>query len=338
MWKGRMHARRVRARNRPLLKAGDSVRVVSLSRNLSMVSKPVLGRASIALAAVGLDVSFGRSAFAAAERRETPRTSTRIRDFNSALNDEGVAGILSCIGGYFANELLPLIDYGAMARSPKVICGYSDVTVILNAITHVTGVVTYLGPHFSSFGMHQCLEYIRSSFVEATFQRTRRQYVASEGWSDGAWFAKTSIQIQGNSGPFGLQQGTARGRLVGGNLNAFSRLFGTPYMPDLAGKILLVEVSDSSGGDSDIVCAQLLTTLLLQPGGAELAGILVGRFSGVSDIDAWKLRALVQRLPIDPRTPILAGLDFGHTMPIATFPIGGMATVRVGRKRWELEF
>ena len=74
-------------------------------------------------------------------------------DFHDALRNNNIDIILSVLGGYNCNQLLNYIDYDLIKKNPKIICGYSDITVILNAIYAKTGIITYLGPTFHSFAM-----------------------------------------------------------------------------------------------------------------------------------------------------------------------------------------
>lgn len=77
--------------------------------------------------------------------------SSRVADLHAAFADPSVDVILATIGGSNSNELLPYLDYDLIAKNPKIICGYSDTTALLNAIYAKTGLVTYMGPSYSSF-------------------------------------------------------------------------------------------------------------------------------------------------------------------------------------------
>ena len=83
----------------------------------------------------------------------------RVEDLNEAFRDENVKAILTVIGGFNSNQLLDYIDYEAIKNNPKIFCGFSDITALSNAIYAKTGVVTYSGPHYSSFGMLKGFEY-----------------------------------------------------------------------------------------------------------------------------------------------------------------------------------
>lgn len=78
---------------------------------------------------------------------------SRIQDLHTAFLDSEITIILSTIGAFNANQLLSHIDYQVIKMHPTFLCGYSDMTTILNAIYAKTGMIAYLGPHFSSFAM-----------------------------------------------------------------------------------------------------------------------------------------------------------------------------------------
>ncbi|MBS7939281.1 LD-carboxypeptidase, partial [Streptococcus suis] len=60
--------------------------------------------------------------------------ASRVADLEAAFADESVDAILTTIGGVNCNELLPFLDFDLIARHPKIFCGYSDTTALLNAI------------------------------------------------------------------------------------------------------------------------------------------------------------------------------------------------------------
>ena len=70
----------------------------------------------------------------------------RAGDLQSAFADDTIAGVLAIRGGYGAHRLLPLLDLDAIARTPKLFCGYSDVTALHTAFNQCCGFVTFHTP------------------------------------------------------------------------------------------------------------------------------------------------------------------------------------------------
>ena len=58
-------------------------------------------------------------------------------------NLNNVKAILTAIGGFNVNQILEHIDYKIIRQHPKILCGYSDITALLNAIYAKTGLITY---------------------------------------------------------------------------------------------------------------------------------------------------------------------------------------------------
>ena len=74
--------------------------------------------------------------------------------------------VIACLGGFNANQLLRHLDYDLIAKHPKILCGFSDITALINAIYSKTGLVTYHGPHYSTFGFDRESEYTRKTFLD----------------------------------------------------------------------------------------------------------------------------------------------------------------------------
>ena len=311
----------------PHLKRGSRIRVVAPSRSLSIISPSVRRTAEARLSELGLVVTFGDNAEEQGHQDTAP-AACRIKDLNDAIADESIDGIISVIGGSYSIEVAQHIDYQRFKATPKVVCGYSDITVILNAIFAKTGVATYYGPHFSSFGMEVGLDYTLKGFVEQVFIGDLRSYAPSPVWSEDAWYLNQhDRRFFENTGPWVLQRGTASGTVVGGNLVAFHLLCGTAFLPPLARGVLVIEMDGGEGPMTDRDFVQRMTTILLQPGADELKAILIGRLKTNAEIDRERLASLVSRLPLPENIPVVANLDFGHTNPCYTIPIGGTATI-----------
>ena len=76
--------------------------------------------------------------------------------------------------------------------------------------------------------------------------------------------------------------------------------------------------------------ARDLTSLLQQPDAAGVRGLVVGRFQQVSAVTRELLEEIVARQPVLTGLPVLANVDFGHTSPLATLPIGGQVEMVAG--------
>src|SRR5213079_2607753 len=147
------------------LARGDEIRVIAPSTSMALVKGKQVEFAIERLTQLGFQVTFGKNV---EDHDEFFSTSIeqRIEDLHQAFQNPNVKGILTALGGYNANQLLNYIDYDIIKANPKVFCGYSDSTAIHAAIYKKTGLITYYGPFFSSFGMKSGFDYTLQSFLE----------------------------------------------------------------------------------------------------------------------------------------------------------------------------
>jgi muramoyltetrapeptide carboxypeptidase LdcA involved in peptidoglycan recycling len=255
---------------------------------------------------------------------------------HAAFADPQVAGILTVIGGFNSNELLPHLDWDLIAANPKIFCGYSDITAIQNAILARTGMVTYSGPHWSSFGMRDYFEQTEQWFEQALLGDGLIELRPAQSWTDDLWFAdQDKRSVYPGQGWWPLRHGQASGRVIGGNLCTLNLLQGTQYMPSLDGALLVLEDDETSDAST---FARNLTSLLQLPGASGVQGLVIGRFQAASRVTRSVLEQIIVRQDRLAGVPVLGNVDVGHTNPFATFPIGGQAALTVGPSTRALRF
>lgn len=308
------------------LQAGDEIRVIAPSRSLAIVKGDQRKLAEERLTELGFRVTYGDTALVHDDFFSNS-IEDRVADLHAAFKDPNVKGIFAGIGGYNANQLLRYLDYDLIKSNPKVICGYSDITAILLAIYEKTGLTTYVGPYFSSFGMRVGLDYTMDYFKKAVMEDGDFELKQSETWSDDSWHLEQEDRnFYPNHGYMIIQEGEAEGSIIGGNLCTINLLQGTEYMPSLENRILFIEDDEEShpfSFDRD------LQSLLHQPGVAGIKGIIIGRFqkeSGMTDYALHEIIATKQELK---GIPVIANANFGHTTPFATIPNGAKVSLSV---------
>jgi muramoyltetrapeptide carboxypeptidase LdcA involved in peptidoglycan recycling len=311
----------------PKLRRGDLIRVIAPSLSRQLIPDEVRSIADRRLAELGLRLSFGDHVDEA-DAFTSSSVASRVADLHAAFADPEVAGILTVIGGYNANQLLPRLDWELIGAHPKVLCGYSDITALQAGILARTGMVTYSGPHWSSFGMLRHLEDTLRWFADCLFGDGPLELAPAATWTDDKWYLdQEAREPRPNQGWWGLGEGEASGRIVGGNLSTLSLLHGTPFMPDLGGAVLFVEDDFESRPEQ---FDRVLTALLQQPGAERVAGLLIGRFQVATGMTRELLELIVGSKPELRGLPVVANLDFGHTSPQITFPVGGEVEVAAG--------
>lgn len=300
------------------LQYGDEIRVIAPSSSLERVRKEIYDKALSYLTAQGFKVTFSKNC------RETneflsSKIESRVADIHEAFADKNVKMIITCIGGFNVNQILPHLDYALIKANPKIICGYSDITALLNAIYTKTGLVTYHGPHFSTFGFDIESEYTRSYFYDCIMRSNEIAIKPS----------KASKEY------FVIQEGACEGNIVGGNLCTLNLLQGTPYMPDLSEKILFIE-DDNIMGDYFVYEFDRNLQSLLQVCGADtIKGIVFGRFDDSCKLNSEVIIKIIKD-KVSSDIPVIFGVDFGHIFPMITFPIGGKVKLDINKNHFNI--
>ena len=209
----------------------------------------------------------------------------RARALMDFYKNESIKGIFDISGGDVANGILPYLDYDVIAKSTKLFWGYSDLTTVINAI-------------YTKTGRPSVLYQIRNLIYDK-----KEQQIAD---------FKKSV-IENGEELFQLkyefvQQTHMKGIVVGGNIRCFLKLAGTEYMPNLDGKILLLE--GFSGG-----VAQMETYLcqLKQVGAFDkVGGIILGTFTQMERENCQPdIETLVKRI-VPSELPIAVTKNIGH--------------------------
>ncbi|WP_310833336.1 S66 family peptidase [Paenibacillus pedocola] len=319
------------------LKAGDEIRIISPSNSLGIIAPEQIEASKGLLQGLGFTVSFAEHAYEL-DVFSSSSVSSRVEDIHEAFRDPKVKGILTTLGGHNCNQLLRELDYELIAANPKRLCGYSDITALGSAIYTRTGLITYSGPHFSTLAMRYGNEYTIRHFIQMMTEDVEILVQPSAQWSDDAWFLdQENRTFEPNAGPVTIYPGSAEGIIIGGNLCTLNLLQGTEFMPSLKDAILFLEDDFESSPET---FDRDLQSLIHQPGFEQVRGLVIGRFQRASRITPDLLSTIIRSKKELQQLPVIADVNFGHTSPLITFPIGGQAKLiaeegRVELKIWE---
>jgi len=302
------------------LKKGHHIRIIAPVRSMNVLASDTQKRAMNRLKEFGFKISFGEHVFETNEFNSSSIES-RVSDIHSAFKDDNVDAILTVIGGYNSNQLLQYIDYKLIANNPKIFCGYSDVTVLANAINAKTGMITYLGPHFSSWAMTHGFDYTLEFFIKCCMEKPAFYIVPSDKWSDDPWYLdQENRKFIQNEGYWILNNGHAIGKIVGGHTRCFGVLQGTEYWQSLCNTILILEEHEEINPS---LFDRQLQSIIHQKGFIGVKGIIIGRFQKQTKMTKKILKTIIDTKKELKKIPIIANVDIGHTTPMATIPIGG---------------
>jgi muramoyltetrapeptide carboxypeptidase len=245
----------------------------------------------------------------AAIQRFTAPPADRLAALARLLQNEELDLLLALRGGYGLSQLLPLIDFDALARAIEerglMICGYSDFTALLLGLFATTGAVGFTGPSAVSFGQEPV-----DPFAERCF------WQAFDGTPEPLRYATQASDLD------------VEGPLWGGNLTMLISLLATPYLPKIEGGILFLEDVNEHPYRVDRMLLQLQYAGILE----RQKAVLLGQFTNyrLSEYDAgYDLPQVIDELSKRISCPIVPGLPFGHVAHQATLPIGAIGRLKV---------
>jgi muramoyltetrapeptide carboxypeptidase len=234
----------------------------------------------------------------------------RAADVNAMFADPGVHGILAMTGGSGGNRILPLLDYAAIARNPKFLGGFSDITALITAVHARTGLVAFHCPVAVSEWNAFSVENFRGTVMDAQALTLRNPLERDDNIVPRA--SRTTT----------LRSGTARGRLLGGNLAVLTSMAGSPYWPDFDGAILFLEEINEYIYRVD----RMLSTLKLAGVLERVAGIVLGAFTkcepGDGNYGTLTLDEVFDDYFKPLGVPVYSGASFGHIKRKFTLPVG----------------
>ncbi len=293
------------------IREGDTVALLALSSPAKAETEVEGARA--VLESWGLRVRMGRSLrlrrdYLAGTARE------RAADLALAIADPRVRGLFFIRGGYGAAQAMPLLDLPAIVRRRLLVAGFSDLTILLNALA-ARGLATLHAPTLAS--------HFVNAKASPELEGTMRRLIAGEDRRI-EWRAARPEPLLNRGG-------RASGTLLGGNLTVFCSMVGTPWLPRPDGAILLLEEIHESPYRVDRMLTHLRNAGYL----GRLAGIALGDFTDCDGnaMGRWNWREGVAEALRGLRVPVLAGLPVGHDKVSLPVWVGGGADLPPGAGR-----
>lgn len=316
------------------LKAGDEIRVIAPARSLSIISKENREIANKRIEELGLKLTFSKHV----EEMDDFASSSiesRIEDLHEAFSDKNVKAVFTVIGGFNSNQILKYIDWDLIKNNPKIISGYSDITALNDAFFAKTGLVTYSAPQYSTFGQKLYFDYTLDYFKKCLMTSESFEIKQSESWSDDHWYKdQDNRKLIPNKGWLTINEGKAEGTILGANLCTFNLLQGTEYMPSLKDSVLFLEDDYTS---KYYEFDRNLQSLIHLPDFSGVRGIVISRFQKESEMTNSLLTQIIKTKKELDNIPVLTNIDFGHTSPIISFPIGGTCKLEVTKDKQLLQ-
>lgn len=274
---------------------GDTVGLISCCDGISDQNKKHIEKIEEILNGMGLKLKYAKTIY----KTKGPFAGTgkeRANELMKLFKNQNIKAIFDVSGGASANQILGYLDYEIIKKNNKPYFGMSGLSVILNALYKCADIKTY---HYTIANLIEECSKEQIRMFEETFLNGKEDiYKINLEW------------IQGNE---------MSGVVIGGNMQALSKIVGTKYMPDFQDKILLLE---SLGGAPNLIGAILFQ---LEHVGAfdKIKGIILGEFTEMQkENHVPDLMELVREVLGDRNIPIVKTDDIGHSPSSKCIVIG----------------
>lgn len=232
-------------------------------------------------------------------------TKEKITALHDIFADPSIDAVWTSRGGSRAMHMLDGIDYELIRKNPKLFIGFSDTTALQSAFYARSNLSTIHGAHLVYFGHEET-----RLTTEATLS-----YLLGD-WKNDLWPVDYPMQT--------LHSGESEGALFGGNMQTLMMLLaaGNGYVPDLHGKILVVEDVAEEKRSID----RMFGALRLAGVFDKVAGLIVGQMTGIVDTDTIPFDRTVEEIVLEHtagiKGPVVLNAPIGHEHPNIPFPLG----------------
>lgn len=284
------------------LQKGDCIGVIAPSNYIKEDDLEYINASIGLIEAYGFKVKFGKYVFEDTLKYGT-NPKKRAEDINSMFADREVKAIMCVKGGEDSNSVLDYIDYDLIKQNPKIVCGFSDNTSILDAINQKTGLVTFHGPTFKSLTSWET-GYAYKKFIQMLCDAENTLGEPDDKYTT-------------------IKNGQAEGELIGGNLSLFTKLVCGKYAVHMENKILFLE---ELGFESSPQMVNGNIYYLKQNGVFDkIAGLWIGNYEHISKISLEEI--ITNAIGNEYNFPIIKSDNFGHIDKKITIPIGTKAKI-----------
>lgn len=278
-----------------ILTPGTKVGLISPSSSLP--NPQVIESGITYLRELGLDVVNGKNIYQH-YRYMAGTPEMRAADIMDFYQNPEIKAIFATAGGEGAQFILPFLDYKIIAANPKPIIGFSDVTALQMAIYAQTG-----QPYYSGF----LLKYdVKNGIIQQLQDQSLRTLLSGQ-------------KLKACGGEC-VTPGISEGILLGGCLSLFRNLCGTPYYPDLSGKILLIEDVEEKTYKLDLMLEQIRQG----PNFKDIKGIVFGDFADCKPRkpEDGTINEVIDFFAKNVNIPIIRNFPYGHTLSHYVLPCG----------------
>jgi muramoyltetrapeptide carboxypeptidase len=274
------------------LKPGDRIGVVAPA---GCVASEELAAGLVAIREQGFEVELAPGIH---DRKGYLAGSEEIRaqDLVGFFLRDDIDAIICARGGFGSIQLLPFLD-AKIRRHPKIFCGYSDITILLNWLLQKWGLVTFHAPM------------VAMDLARGLSHRAKEHFWGILTGEEKTW----SINL-GEA----LRSGKCEAPMIGGCLSLLTTTLGTPYEVDTRKKILFLE----DVGEKPYRIERMLIHLKLAGKFERIAGLVFGDFTQCDGAGPRDVKTIVREMFKDAPYPVAMGMPAGHGKENLALPLG----------------
>ncbi len=286
----------------PILQSGDTVGIVTLGspRDAESIDSGIQTLQTMGFNVVVGEHVYSNAGIIAASPME------RAEDLMNMFENPNVRAIIPTRGGTGVSDIIPYLNYNVINHNPKIITGYSDITILLNVLYTLSDLITF------------------HSLLLLDFRSTTPVYNFNQ------FFTATSTLTSPRplENPPGMPlisrvQGNVTGTIVGGNLTSFVDTLGTPFEVDTTGKILFIEETHEATSRVYRMLAHLIHAGKFR----DCAGIIMGECAGCYANYGKSYDDIINEVIIPLGKPLMTNLASGHGLYKMAIPIGAITNL-----------
>lgn len=321
----------------PFLKEGAAIGATAPSSGVDKSLHGLIREASRRLEEAGFQVIAGDTVWTQTKAKSAP-AKIRAAEFNRMLRDDAIDLIVPPWGGELLIEILEHLDFEDMPE--KWILGYSDISLLLLAVTLKTGLATAHGTSLADLRGEYSDEttamwrtVLSTAAGESVIQHSSAKF--QKEWNHAApspcvYHLTEPTEWKTVSG----SQAVLKGRLLGGCVDVIRHVIGTPFgdvrrfqREQIGGEPILWYLENCELNTADL--RRSLVQMKLAGWFDHTSGLMFGRSSANRPIEDYTAEDIYRELAEELQIPVIYDIDCGHVPPQVTLINGAYAEVEV---------
>ncbi|SDM48148.1 muramoyltetrapeptide carboxypeptidase [Fictibacillus solisalsi] len=295
----------------PILQRGDTIGIVTLGSPLEPAR---INEGIKTLRSLGFNTVLGKNVYTSTGFL-AGTDQQRAADLMAMFSNKNVKMILPTRGGVGVAGILPFLNFNVIRQNPKIVSGYSDITILLNVLYQYADLISFQSLLLLDFNLETAAYNYDQFFLATSTFQSPRQIVNPPG-------IPQVSRVRGN----------VTGEVIGGNLTSFVDNLGTPFEIDTTGKILIIEETHEPIN----TVYRYLNHLKIAGKFADCAGIVMGECTSCEPAYGVNYEQLIREFVIPLGKPLMTNVTTAHGFYKAAIPIGARANLDTVNNRFTI--